>query len=231
MSAPTSISNGSLIPYTLAPSSFGFLWQECRHCYYMQVVRGIYRPSTPFPSIFNRIDSAMKKRFTDDGWHCFGDNQPQFKIAFGEKMVRSAPIILPNRTIAITLRGKYDTILRFSDGSIVMCDFKTAPVKREHLEKYWVQLHAYAYAVEHPAQGSLAISKIDRLGLAVFDPADFSYDARQRAALSGALQWIDMPRDDARFMAFLDEVATVIESPEPPQQTTGCAFCEYRHAA
>jgi hypothetical protein len=218
------------ISYTLAPSSLTFLWEECKHDFYMQVVRGVYRPSAPFPSIFNKIDAAMKRRFAVDGWHKFGEGQPSFKIAYGEKTVRSSPIVLPGRTITISLKGRYDSILTFNDGSKVMCDFKTAAVKPEYLDKYWVQLHAYAYALENPAPGSLS-TKIDRLGLAAFDPASFSYDANAGASLNGAMQWIDMERDDARFMAFLDEVAAVLESPEPPAPTPRCSFCSYRQAA
>ena len=231
MKSVATSSNTVVISRTLTPSAFGFLWEECKYEYYMQVVHGIKRPSAPFPSIFSKIDSAMKRRFAGDGWHTFGEGQPSFRIAYGEKMIRSSAIVLPGRTIAIDLKGKYDSILTFADGSTVMCDFKTAPVKKEHLDKYWVQLHAYAYMVEHPAPGSLLVPKIDRLGLAVFDPGDFSYDAKAGGSLSGAMQWVDMPRDDARFMTFLDAVAAVIELPEPPPPTPGCPFCEYRNAA
>lgn len=217
--------------YTLSPSGFGFLWEECKLCYYMQIVHGFRRPSAPFPSIFSKIDSAMKRRFAGNKWHSFGPGQPMFKIAHDEKMVRSTPIVLPGREIAIDLKGRYDSILQFTDGAMVICDFKTAPVKAEHLDKYWVQLHAYAYSVEHPALGSLHVPKIDRLGLAVFDPSDFSYDTNDGASLSGAMQWIGLERDDDRFMAFLNEVAKVIESPEPPKPSHSCEFCRYRNAA
>jgi hypothetical protein len=216
-----------IITHTLAPSGFGFLWEECKFCYYMQIVHGIRRPSAPFPSIFSKIDSAMKNQFAGGRWHSFGANQPKFKLAYDEKTVRSAPISLPNRKVAVDLKGRYDSILEFSDGAMVMCDFKTAPVKQEHLHKYWVQLHAYAYAVEHPAPGSLSVPRIDRLGLAVFEPATFSYDNNDGASLNGVMQWIDMERDDERFLAFLDDVAKVIELPEPPEPSQSCELCRH----
>jgi hypothetical protein len=219
-----------LISYTLAPSSLTFLWNECKHDFYMHVVHGVYRPNTPFPSIFTKIDAAMKRRFAEDGWHTFGEGQPSFKIAYGEKTVRSSSIILPDRKVALNLKGRYDSILKFEDDSLVMCDFKTTHVKPEHLDRYWVQLHAYVYALEHPAPGSLS-AKIDRLGLAAFDPASFSYDREAGGSLSGSMQWIEMERDDARFMAFLDEVASVLESPKPPAPSSNCSFCNYRTAA
>lgn len=114
---------------------------------------------------------------------------------------------------------------------MVLCDFKTAPVKPEYLDKYWVQLHAYAYALEHPAPGSLHVSTVDRLGLAVFEPGVFSYDTNGGAALSGPMRWIDLARDDDRFISFLSDVAKVIEAVEPPASSRSCGFCRYRLAA
>lgn len=215
----------------LAPSGFGFLWAECKRCYYLQVVQDLRRPRAPFPSIFSKIDAAMKDRFASGEWHSIGPSQPSFKIAHDEQMIRSTPIILPDRDVRIVLRGKFDSVLTFSDSRTVVCDFKTAPVRPEHLDKYWVQLHAYAYALENPALGSLSVPKVDGLGLAVFDPGVFEHDANNGAALSGALQWIDITRDDDRFTAFLDEVAAVLEQPDAPEADGTCQYCQFRKVA
>jgi hypothetical protein len=215
----------------LAPSDFGFTWAECKRCYYLQVVQDLRRPRPPFPSIFSKIDVAMKHRFAGDEWHSIGPSQPSFKIAHNEQMIRSTPIILPNRDVRIVLRGKFDSVLTFRDSRTVVCDFKTAPVRPEHLDKYWVQLHAYAYALENPALGSLSIPKVDGLGLAVFDPGVFEHDANNGAALSGAFQWIDMARDDDRFTSFVDDVAAVLERPEPPEAGGTCPYCQFRKVA
>jgi hypothetical protein len=149
----------TLTPRVLAPSAFGFLWAECKRCYYLQVVQGMRRPAAPFPSIFSRIDAAMKRRFAGDEWHSFGPSQPRFKIAHNEQMIRSTPIISPGWNVEIILRGKFDSVLTLSDSRKVVCDFKTAPVKDEYLDKYWVQLHAYTYALEHASVGKLIHSE------------------------------------------------------------------------
>ena len=222
---------GSLRTYVLAPSAFGFLWEECTCCYYRHVVQNFRRPSGPFPSIFGKIDIAMKRRFAGDQWHSLGAAQPQFKIAHDEQMIRSLPILFPGRSVAIVLRGKFDSILQFRDGRVVVCDFKTAPIKPENLNKYWIQLHSYAYTLERAATGSLSIPTVDALGLAVFEPDAFAYDGSNGAVLSGAMQWIDVSRDDARFMRFLDGVAAVLENSEPPMPSPECQYCRYRSAA
>jgi PD-(D/E)XK nuclease superfamily len=221
----------SPVTRVLAPSAFGFLWSECRRCYYLQVVHDVRRPAAPFPSIFSKIDSAMKRRFAGDQWHSIGKSGPVFKIAHDETMIRSIPVILTDRGVQIVLRGKFDSVLMLRDSRLIVCDFKTSPVKPEHLDKYWVQLHAYAYALENPDLGSLSVPTVHGLGLAVFEPAAFEHDSDNGAALSGQMQWIDMPRDDSRFMSFLDEVASVLECPEPPAAAGGCQYCAFRKAA
>lgn len=82
-----------------------------------------------------------------------------------------------------------------------------------------------------PRLGKVGVPKVDGLGLAVFEPNEFAYDCENGASLNGAMRWIDMPRDDNRFSSFLDEVAAVLEQPEPPIAGTGCQFCQFRQAA
>jgi hypothetical protein len=188
-------------------------------------------PSKFVPSIFSKIDAAMKHRFAGDEWHSCGPSEPRFKIAHNEQMVRSTPITLPNRNVEIVLRGKFDSVLTLSDSRNVVCDFKTSPVKPEHLDKYWIQLNAYAYALEHPAVGSLLVPNVDGLGLAVFEPSEFAYDCENGASLNGAMRCIDMPRNDDRFISFLDEVAEVLEQPHPPSASVECQYCRFREAA
>lgn len=216
--------------YMLPPSSFGFLWQECRRCFWLQVVEESRRPSAPFPAIFGKIDSSMKRCFSADEWHSFGPQQPRFKIEYEERMVRSVPIFLPGRSVGLVIRGKYDSIVLFENGERAVCDFKTAPVKPEYLDKYGTQLHAYAYTLENPAPNSLNPGTVHRLGLAVFEPSGFSYNGHDAAQLSGDMRWLDVQRDDAAFMAFLNEVALVLENPMP-EPSPNCMYCKYRYAA
>jgi hypothetical protein len=216
--------------YNLSPSSFGFLYQECPRCYWEQVVAETRRPSSPFPSIFSRIDSSMKHCFAASEWHSFGPRQPRFKIEYDERMIRSTPIFLPGHKVGVVIKGKYDSIVLFENGERAVCDFKTAPVRPEYLDKYGTQLHAYAHALENPALNSLSPGKVHRLGLAVFEPQSFAYDGQAFAQLKGDMRWLDVQRNDAGFMAFLEELVTLLENPMPGPSPT-CAYCKYRKAS
>jgi PD-(D/E)XK nuclease superfamily len=213
--------------YTLSPSSFAFLWDECKSCFWWHVAQNLRRPSAPFPSIFSAIDVAMKKEL-ENGWHEFGSGQLKFRIAHTSQMVTSAPVSIPGRSVRLLIRGSFDSIVQFEDHAHAVCDFKTAAVKDEYNGKYARQLHAYAYALEHPATNSLVLPGVRRLGLAVFEPTAFSLEPQLRASLIGNTSWIEVPYDEATFMAFLDEVAALLEQPTAPPPNVGCEFCRFK---
>lgn len=46
--------------YKLSPSDFAYLYEECKHCYYLKVRRGIERPKGVFPAIFGAINTRIQ---------------------------------------------------------------------------------------------------------------------------------------------------------------------------
>src|SRR5207249_9840180 len=90
------------------------------------------------------------------------------------------------------------------------------------------QLHAYAYALENPSPGQFALGPVSKLGLLVFEPSIFTNRNGGHASLGGGLSWIEIPRDDAFFFRFLDEVLSVLDQPSPPAGAPSCEWCQYR---
>lgn len=212
----------------LAPSDFGFLWNECRRCFYLKVALGHQRPRGVMPSIFTAIDLQMKNFFEGKRTEEFG--LPPGRIAYSGKWVESRPIGLPNREVRVHVRGPFDTVLAFDDGTHAVVDFKTSHQKPDNVTKYARQLHAYAYALEHPAPGKFALSKVKRLGLLVYEPKKFQAWPSSRAVLNGTLQWQEILLDMPGFLSFLGEVAEIIEAPEPPAASAACGWCAFRQS-
>ena len=158
--------------YKLSPSDLTFLWDDCKRCFYLKVVNKIARPSTPMPSIFIKIDGLMKSFYQGKATGELCPDLPPGFVQFGEKWVESQPISLPGYTSACYIKGKFDTVVRFADGSYGVVDFKTSTPKPAHLAFYGRQLHAYAYALEHAEVDKFSLSPISRLGLLVVEPND-----------------------------------------------------------
>ena len=217
--------------FKLSPSDLTFLWDECPRCFYLKVKLGHNRPRTPMPGIFTKIDALMKGYFQSKTTSDIYGGLPAGVVKFGEKWVQSQPISYPNHLDQCYIRGKFDTVVEFDDGSFGIVDFKTSEPKAHHVAFYGRQLHAYAYALESPAPGKLALRPISRLGLLVVEPNQMLKTQQGHIAYVGEVTWQEIPRDDISFMAFLDKVMSVLEQPMPPPAASECKWCEYRAAA
>lgn len=214
----------------LSPSSFAFLWEECRRCFYLTTVSAFPRPRGIMPKIFTVIDSAMKNCFEGKRTETIAKGIPPSRVVYGDKWVESSPIAVPGHATTCFVRGKTDTILQFDDGSYGIVDFKTSSARSEHIPLYARQLMSYAIALENPAPGALALKPVSRLGLIIYEPNLFVADSLTTAYLKGGMHWVEIPRDDAAFMKFLGEVLDVLELPQPPGGSPSCEWCRYRDA-
>lgn len=215
--------------WTLSPSEFGFLWQECKRCYYLKVTQKFTRPGT-FPKIFQAIDAQMRVRFDEKRTEGVLPNLAPGVLDCGDQRVQSGPIINPNRSSILQIRGKIDSLVRFDDGTFAVVDFKTSAQSDRNVETYSRQLNAYAYALENAALGQLALKPVTRLGLLVFEPREFS-SGKDAASLTGSLAWVEIPLQQKVFLDFMDEVAAVLDLPAPPPPSPGCTWCGYRENA
>ena len=219
-------------PYKLSPSMLTFFWDECPRCFYLQVVRGISRPSMAFPKVFTRIDSLMKGLFAGQPTSVISPDLPPGRVAMQGKWVNSAPIEFPGVAASCYIKGAFDSVLAFEDGSYAVVDFKTSTPSRQHIDFYGRQLDAYAYALEHPSESGLHLAPITQLGLLYLDPVDIEHGAdHKRITYGGEVTWQELPKDEAKFLEFMRGVLTVLSLAEPPPATEGCGFCAYREDA
>jgi len=78
-------------PWALAPSDFAFLWDDCPRCFYQKVALGQSPPRAPFPSVFGRIDRAMKDHYLGKRAEGVAAGTPAGVIGRGDRWVKSAP--------------------------------------------------------------------------------------------------------------------------------------------
>lgn len=215
----------------LSPSDLTFLWEECPRCFYLKVARNYRRPAAPFPSIFNRIDRLMKGFFEGMPAPEMAEELPDGMVKFGGLWVTSQTTHLPGRSTGFFIRGTFDTVIEFSDGSYGVVDFKTSQAKPEHVDFYSRQLHAYAYALEHPAAGALKLAPVTCLGLLVVEPVHMDRTPDGRIAYLGDVTWQEITKDEAGFLEFMDGVIALLEAGDLPDPSPDCSYCQYRESA
>ena len=214
--------------FKLTPSELTFLWEDCRRCFYQKLVHNIQRPWSPMPKIFTRIHSLIEEWASGKPTERLAPEMPPGVIEHGEKWVESSPFVIPGRESMCFIRGRFDTVAKLEDNTYAVLDFKTCSRQDKHLELYSRQLHAYALALENPAEGRFSLSPISKLGLLIWEPSEFS-DAGDLMALAGSFTWVEIPFDVPAFMEFLSEVLNVLEQPMPPEPSPGCEYCSYQN--
>jgi len=213
--------------WQISPSDLTFLWDECKRCFYLKVVEGIARPSTPMPKIFTILDILSKNYFSGKSVSEISPDLPDGTVVFGEKWVASNTITLPGHESSFYFRGKFDSLIKFADSSYGVIDFKTSKPKPEHVSFYSRQLHAYAYALENHAPRSLSLKPVSKLGLLYIEPVSLENVGQDQTAYMVNVTWQECPKDDLAFLDFLSDVLTVLESPTPPAASPNCKFCQY----
>ena len=210
----------------IAPSALTFTWAECARCYWLAARGVLKRPSAPFPRVFTTIDNLTKDFYFNQRTEAMAKGLRPGRVVVGDRWVRSRPIEVPGHDTLVKIEGRIDTALAFDDGSYAIVDYKTAAPKREHIDFYSRQLHAYALALENPAEGALELSPVSQLGLLCVEPvAMVALDGD--VALKSESTFLEIERDDDAFMAFLSQVLYVLEKPEPPPPGQKCGYCSY----
>lgn len=207
--------------YKLSPSDFGYLWNECKHCYYHKVKYGIASPGI-FPSMFRRINDLLQTSIMGTNLNLIHPDLPSGIITVQEGYLKSIPV--PGATDCY-ISGRFDILTKLDDGSHVIIDFKITPPEEEKLlERYSSQLMAYKFALEHPVQG--APVRISKLGIVSVNPEEMKM-------VDGKIQFTATPRyhevevDMDKFFTLVKEVSVVLNG-EKPLPVDTCGLCKYR---
>src|SRR3989338_5321856 len=179
--------------FKLSPSDLTYLYDGCKFCFWLRVRHGIAQPSMPMPGIFSAIAGRQKSFYADRRTQEFCPDLPPGKVILGEKWVESKELAnLSGHSCYI--KGKFDAVVEFDDGAYGVIDFKTASPTDEKAAMYGRQLHAYTYALEHPAAGALHLAPVKKLGLIFFEPDAFEQQNLERQIFSGKVVWIEVAR-------------------------------------
>lgn len=210
--------------FKLSPSDFKYLWEDCKHCFWQKVVRGITLPSIGIPGVFGKMNDLAQSAMLGMNLHQVHPGLPPGKFEKKEAYIRSAPVPKSGKAF---LSGRLDLLTRFDDGTYGIIDLKITDPKSESLYKFSTQLHAYKFAIENPANGQERLAnKISRMGLLVMAPEKVEF-RDGRIIFHSQPQWIPFEEDMEAFYKFVDGVVNVLQG-DLPQPTADCAWCQYR---
>ncbi|HWN05579.1 MAG TPA: PD-(D/E)XK nuclease family protein [Steroidobacteraceae bacterium] len=210
------------------------LYAECPRCFYLDVARGIPRPSGPPFTLNNAVDTLMKAEF--DRYRAAGEPHPLFASAGLDAVPFQHPDLgrwrhnftgvrwLDGET-GWTLFGAVDDIWRARTGELIVADYKATarnvfPTTDTLFPSYRRQLDVYQFLVR-------------RQGFEVSDRGWFVYtNGDGRAADFGdklCFRTALVPYDgnDAWVLEVFRRAVGLVGQPLPPAPGPECGFCAY----
>ncbi len=206
--------------YKLSPSDFAYLYEDCKHCYYLKVTQGIIQPSMPMPGVFSALNTRIQGSLVGKNLQTLSSNLPDCQVASQEGFVES--VTVPNTECFI--KGKYDLLCKNADDTYTLIDLKISQPGEDKIAKYQTQLTAYKFAMENSKQANPI--KITKMGLLIFYPDTVSFE-EGIARLDFPPKWLEVTADDAGFLQFIKGVDTLLHS-DIPEVNPECKWCQYR---
>lgn len=207
--------------YKLSPSDFAYLYGECKLCYCLKIKHGIYQPSMPMPGVFSAINTRLQGNLVGKNLKSLARDLPDGEVIVQEGWVDS--ITVPGTSVFI--KGKYDLLVKNSDGTHTLVDLKISSPGEGKIEKYKTQLGAYKFALENPKFDEA--KRITKLGLLIFYPDGVTFQD-EVAKIDFPPKWLEVPIDEQGFLEFAKSVDQLLKGPLP-KESINCKWCQYRH--
>ena len=142
----------------LSPSKLS-LFKECKHCFWLDVNKGVKRPSGIFPSLPGGMDLILKKYF--DEFRCDGCLPPDIENELDGHLFDDLDKLkvwrnnfkglqYTDEDSGIGLRGALDDLFVTDEGFHILLDFKTRgfPLKEDTHKHYQHQMDLYCYLLD-----------------------------------------------------------------------------------
>jgi CRISPR/Cas system-associated exonuclease Cas4 (RecB family) len=205
--------------FKLSPSDFAYLYEECKHCFYLKIRKGVPRPFTPFPGVFSALNTGIQGKLIGKNLKDLSKDLPNCIVEMQEGFVESTTI--PDTSCYI--KGKYDLLCKNPDGTYTIVDLKISQPNEEKIDKYKTQLFSYKFALENPVKDTPV--KISKMGLLILYPNSVNFE-NDSIKVEFPSVWMDIPEDQELFFNFIKEVDTLLKGPIP-NINPECGFCEY----
>jgi hypothetical protein len=206
----------------ISPSDLTFSWDGCHRCLWLNYNHQVKAPM--FMPTVGELADMQEKYFIGATTADMHPDMPAGKVFDHGGWVLSKPIQVNGVDSHLAIRGKYDLLLEFPDGTYGIVDCKMQARASDKSGFYSPQLEAYAYALENPAKGEA--KKISSLGIYSWslDKAWGNVNAGFGYRVNFA--WYPVERNPIALQTRLEEFITVVNGDIPPSKPS-CDQCKY----
>ena len=214
----------------ISPSDLTFLWGECKKCFWLKYREGISRPG--FMPLVGPMSAFQESRYRNQETSSMDSSLPPGTISDWGKSIESSPIVIDGVETRWRIKGKYDVVITFHNGTLGLVDCKvtTSEMDENKIELYWPQLEAYAYALEYPLIGRG--KEVSETGLLMWRIVSADTNFTNKNVFNADKSYLSSPRRQEDFCLLMKEVISLLEGsmPEAGDECSTCRFFDKRLA-
>jgi hypothetical protein len=206
----------------ISPSDLTFSWGSCHRCLWLNYNHGLRTPG--FMPLVGDLANMQENYFAGKSCGDIAPVLPEGKVADLGGWVKSSLIDVNGAASKYAIRGKYDLLIEFADGTFGIIDCKFQAKDSDKTGLYQPQLEAYAFALENPASG--APRKVSLMGLLVWSLLEPAGDVNKGFGLKLKHTWRPIERNPQALAERLTDFITVV-SADMPAAKDNCDMCNY----
>lgn len=211
----------------IAPSDLTFGFSTCKRCIWIKYQHS-FELKKDFPLV-KSLSTFQEEYFRRAPMSALDPSLPSGTVKQWGQWVKSKNIVINGVETQWKLRGIYDLLGHYDDGSVGVVDCKVSDSDRDSGDFYAPQLEAYAYTLENPLSGKAF--PVKTMGLLIWKLAGVA-QTRPNEFVSNEMgfgvnqHYVSVERDPERLQKLLEEFITVIEG-DFPDSGPECHACNY----
>lgn len=206
----------------ISPSDLTFAWGGCHKCLWLNYNHGLRTPG--FMPLVGDLANMQEQYFAKKTTADIAPVLPEGKVADLGGWVKSSFINVNGSPTKYAIRGKYDLLIEFADGTYGIIDCKFQAKDSDKTDLYQPQLEAYAFALENPTSGE--VKKVSLMGLLVWSLLEPAGDVTKGFGLKLKHTWRPITRNPEALTTRLTDFITVV-SGQMPVAKDNCEMCNY----
>ena len=211
----------------IAPSDLTFGFSTCKRCIWIKYWFS-FELKKDFPLV-KSLSTFQEELFRRAPMPTLDPSLPAGTVKQWGQWVKSKNIVINGVESQWKLRGIYDLLGHYDDGSVGIIDCKVSDSERDSGDFYAPQLEAYAYTLENPLSGKAF--PVKTMGLLIWKLAGVA-QTRPNEMVSNEMGfgvnqvYVPVERNPERLNKLLEEFITVIDGDEPAAGEN-CHTCNY----
>ena len=217
----------------IAPSDLTFGFSTCKRCIWIKYWFS-FELKKDFPLV-KSLSTFQEEHFRRAPMPSIDPSLPAGTVKQWGQWVKSKNIVINGVETQWKLRGIYDLLGHYDDGTVGIIDCKVSDSERDSGDFYAPQLEAYAYTLENPLSGK--VFPVQTMGLLIWKLGGVA-ETRPNEFVANSMGfgvnqvYVPVQRDPERLARLLEEFITVIdgEMPDAGSQCHACNFLDGRLA-